>query len=161
MVRHVVQSEDGYTLVEILVALAIFSVVMSLVSVTFIFVSGRMAAWNEQISFYNDVQMFNDQLYNDVFRADAISYTDSTLLVEFEEKQNKIYSWKDGLLRINKESLFLPQDSVYVNIFEMIEDEQNVVRYILFFKREYRSLTDSATIKVRKPLLWERSNSTD
>ncbi|WP_409029392.1 type II secretion system protein J [Gracilimonas sediminicola] len=161
MVRQVVHAEDGYTLVEILLAMAIFSVVMSLVSVTFIFVSGRMVAWNEQISFYNDVQILNNQLYNDVFRADAISYTDSTLLVEFEEKQNKTYSWTDGLLRINKESLFLPQDSVYVNISEMLEEEQNVVRYILFFKRESRSMTDSATIKVRKPVLWERSNTTD
>jgi prepilin-type N-terminal cleavage/methylation domain-containing protein len=161
MVRQVVHSEDGYTLVEILVALAIFSVVMSLVSVTFIFVSGRMAAWNDQISFYNDVQMLNDQLYNDVFRAEAISYTDFTLLVEFEEKQNKTYSWTDGVLRINKESLFLPQDSVFVSISEMMEDKQIVVRYILFFKRESRSVTDSATIKVRKPVLWERSNTTD
>lgn len=161
MVRELTHSEDGYTLIEILVALAIFSVVMGLVSVTFVFVSGRMTDWNEQISFYNDFEILNDQLYNDLFRAKAISYTDSTVFVEFEEKQNRNSSWTNGILRIDKEVLFLPQDSVYVKISEMIEDEQNVAKYVLFFRRDSRSITDSATIKVRKPVLWERLNITE
>tara|TARA_R100000908_G_scaffold45503_2_gene21694 strand:- start:10097 stop:10570 length:474 start_codon:yes stop_codon:yes gene_type:complete len=151
-------NEEGFTLVEVLMAMAILAIVISLVSVSFVFVSGRMSAWNEQISFYNDFQILSDQLHNDLFRAEAISYTDSTLLVNFEEKQNRGYSWNNGNLKINNSSIFLPQDSVNISIMERVEDEQNVVNYTLFFRREARSMVDSATIKIRKPILWESVN---
>lgn len=154
MVRQLIQNEEGYTLVEVLVALAIFTAVVSLVSLVFIFISGRMNAWDDQTSFYNDFQIINNKLHNDLFRANSIAYTDSTLSIGFEDNKNRSYSWKHGKLRINGSPYFSTQDCVVIHISDGLVNNQNVYKYQLFFGRERRELVDSAVIKLRKPALW-------
>src|SRR5690554_3251520 len=115
MVRRLIHKEEGYTLVEILMTLAILSVVLSLVSISFIFVSGRMAAWDNQISFYNNFHIVNDQLYNDLLRAEAMAHTDTTLSIELSDDRNRTYSWTKGTLKINAIPFLAERDSVWIS----------------------------------------------
>lgn len=158
MVREIAHNENGYTLVEVLVALAILSVVLSLVSAAFLFAGGRMSAWSDQISFYNNVQIVNDRLYNDLFSAASITYTDTTLTVTFEHSKQREYGWKGGTLTINKEPFLSPQDSVWIYLEEKVEGGQHIIEYVLLVQNETRAMRDSALIYVRKPTLWEPVN---
>lgn len=157
MVRRLIHKEEGYTLVEILVTLAILSVVLSLVSISFIFVSGRMAAWDNQISFYNNFHIVNDQLYNDLFRAESMAHTDTTLTIDLSSDKNRTYSWTKGALKINSQLFLADRDSVWISIREqeMEGEDFNTISYHLLLKNAGRMMEDSAVIRIRKPIKWE------
>lgn len=157
MVPRINHTEEGYTLVEILVALAIMSVVLSLVSVTFIFVSGRMAAWDNQISFYNNFHIVNDQLYNDLFRAESMVHTDTTLSIELSDNRIRNYAWTKGAFKVNSQPFLADRDSVWIRIseYETVEKGTKTIIYHLLLKNEGRTMKDSTVIHLRKPLNWE------
>ena len=157
MVPRINHNEEGYTLVEILVALAIMSVVLSLVSVTLIFVSGRMVAWDNQISFYNNFHIVNDQLYNDLFRAESMTHTDTTLSIELSNNKIRNYAWMKGTLKVNSKPFLADQDSVWISISEneTLKKGTKTITYHLLLKNEGRSMKDSTVIQLRKPLNWE------
>lgn len=114
-----------------------------------------MAAWSDQISFYNDFQMVNDQLYNDLMRTESTVYTDTTLTVYLERGVSRHYAWKERKLTINGSTLLAPQDSVGIFISERQDGESNVIAYHFFLKKGAREMQDSAFIYVRKPTLWK------
>jgi prepilin-type N-terminal cleavage/methylation domain-containing protein len=157
MVSQIDPNEEGYTLVEILVALAIMSVVLSLVSVTFIFISGRMAAWDNQISFYNNFHIVNDQLYNDLFMAKSVVHTDTTLSIELSDNRIRNYTWTKGNLKVNSQPFLADRDSVWIRISEYETTVKGIktITYHLLLKNEGRSMKDSTVIQLRKPLNWE------
>lgn len=160
MVYRGLKEQDGYTIVEILISLAIVTVIISLVSVSFIFISKRMIEWRNQISFYNQFMISNNQIYNDLINADYVSYSDSTLSLLLGQKQRE-YSWTNGKLKLNNDFLGEVADSTWLTVQEIKTDAIHTLNYWITYKRNGRVISDSAIIQVREPIEWSPVNDTE
>lgn len=153
MVYKKLKEQDGYTLVEVLIALVILSVITSLVLMSFVFVNNRMADWKDQISFYNQFMISNNQIYNDLINTDYVSHSDTTLSLILAQRQRN-YSWSNGKLKLNHNFLGDATDSTWITVQETKTDTRHVISYWITYRRGGRVISDSAMIQIREAIEW-------
>lgn len=154
MVFKEIAKEDGYTIAELLLALTIVSVVLTTVGSVFIFINQQMNTWSSNLSSYNNYQIVQNKLFNDVLRAESITATDTLLALEGVQKTST-YSWGKGNLRYNSVSLTTSEvDSV---LFEISSNPLNPKVYVWALKQKTgtKEMGQDFIIHLRKPVQWE------
>lgn len=154
MVFRELTKEDGYTIAELLIALAIISIVLGIVSSVFLFVNRQMNTWNSNMEFYNNFEVVQNKMYNDILSAESITSTDTSLSIS-DLKSEKLYSWGENVLRYNREKISISEvDSLY---FELNNDplKSELYQWLIRQRADNRLFEQHFIVHLRKPVLWE------
>lgn len=150
--------EEGFTLVEILIAITITTIVLGLVSSIFFFVNQQYFKGDSNLKFYNNVHIVHTKLYNDLKYADNISVVDSTITIRLNDKVN-VYTISEKRLALNGVELRPEEtDSLYIRDFTL-DEEKNRIEWELVQKQGSNELSLKSMMFLRKPNLWNSTNS--
>lgn len=154
MVFKELKKEDGYTIVEILIALSIISIVLALVSSVFVFVNQQMIDWKADLDFYNNYHIVQNKVFNDILTTNQIMVNDTSLVLINGTAQEKKYTWSKGTLKYNS-NVFLVSDidSLVLNI-EPSEEVKIMERWTLLQKEGGKEFEQDFVLSVRKPQIW-------
>lgn len=160
MVQRVKDNEDGFTAVEILIALTISAIVLALISSIFIFVNQQFLKGESNLKFYNSVHIAQTKLYNDLRYGDEIVLTDTSIVIGFRiDEEENVYTLTSGKLLLNKSEL-KPDgiDSLFLQNFT-IDEVKNIVEWELVQIQDDRKTILRSSMFLRKPNLWNSTNS--
>ncbi len=146
------KEEDGYTIVEMLIAITIVSIVLGVASTVFVFASSRLNRWSESSEFYSTTQIVQSQIYKDVLKAEVVTVTDSTMILVRDGKE-KVYNWNDGALKKNQ-THFVKEttDSLYLIPGH---SKEGIIEWELIHKTEERELMIKQILSARRPIYWK------
>lgn len=154
MVQRGLNNEDGYTVVELLVALTIVSIIMGIAGSTFVFISRQMNRWSSNLEFYNNFHVAETKIYNDIIRSETFSYTDSSLTMTKANRSVIEYKWKEEILTVNGNRLSDPAiDSLSFEMANASESEGKL-QWSLSQKQGGRTFSTDFILRSRKPSLW-------
>lgn len=160
MVQRLIKEEDGYTLVEVLVAITIISIVLGIASTGFVFANGQLSRWSSDVAYYNNLHIAQSQIYKDVMRAEEVVFSDSSLVVQIGSRQRH-YNWVDGILSLNGEDLSDNEneiDSMYIqpdNVGHQVESPSRKMNWKVVQVSSRRKIEISQIVQTRNPVYWE------
>lgn len=147
--------EEGYTVVEILVSVMIFTVVITIIGSLFIFSSKQMNSWRQSVNMLNEIHISSEILFKDLITAQTIYQTDSTLIIIENDERKLIYTDMKDVLRRNGILISDYADSHYVSGI-VISDSVNVVSTHFKYGKKLRK--KELVVTNRQPTLWGTSN---
>ncbi|MBO6524382.1 MAG: prepilin-type N-terminal cleavage/methylation domain-containing protein [Balneolaceae bacterium] len=154
MVLRELKKEDGFTLAELLMALTIVSIVLAIVSSVFLFVNRQMNAWDSNMSFYNNYEVVQNKMYNDLLAAESIMISDTSLAIN-DLKGTKIYSWNGKVIRLNDAELAISEvDSLSLKL-NNDPLKQEMYQWSIRQKNATKIFEQDFVLHLRKPILWE------
>lgn len=155
MVFRELKKEDGFTIAELLIALTIISIVLATVSSVFLFVNRQMNTWKTNMQFYNNYQVVQNKLYNDVLKAESIISSDTSITFTDISERNDRYNWGNGKILLNGKELSISEvDSLMVQVSnEPLTPE--IYRWSLRQRKEAKVVDQNFILHLRKPVLWE------
>lgn len=160
MVQRVIKEEDGYTLVEVLVAITIISIVLGIASTVFVFANRQLTQWSSDVAYYNNLHIAQSQIYKDVLRADEVVFTGSSLVVQMDERERR-YNWVDGRLHLNGKDLSDSEneiDSMYIlqsNGNQQVESTSRKISWKVVQVSRKRKIEISQIVQPRNPVYWK------
>ncbi len=160
MVQRLIKEEDGYTLVEVLVAITIISIVLGIASTVFVFANEQLSRWSSDVTYYNNLYIAQSQIYKDVMRADEVVLSDSSLVVQMGEGERQ-YNWVKGILSLNGEDLSQngnEVDSVYIkpdNVDQQVESLSRKMSWKVVQVSSRRKIEIFQIVQARNPVYWE------
>lgn len=160
MVQKLIKEEDGYTLVEVLVAITIISIVLGIASTVFVFSNGQLSRWSSDVAYYNNLHIAQSQIYRDVMRADEVVFTDSSLVIQMGERVRR-YNWADGRLKLNSKDLSDSEneiDSMYIrphNVDQQVESLPRKKSWKVVQVSSRRKIEISQIVQARNPVYWK------
>ena len=160
MVQRLIKEEDGYTLVEVLVAITIISIVLGIASTAFVFANKQLSQWSSDVAYYNNLHIAQSQIYKDVMRADEVVFSDSSLVVKIGERERH-YNWVDGRLHLNGNDLSDSEneiDSMYIqqrNDDQLVESLSTKMSWNVVQVSKRRTLAITQTVSTRNPVYWK------
>ena len=160
MVQRLIKEEDGYTLVEVLVAITIISIVLGIASTVFVFANKQLSQWSSDVAYYNNLHIAQSQIYKDVMGADEVVFTDSSLVVQMGGKERH-YNWVNGILSLNGEDLSQNAnevDSVYIQpdtVVQQVESSSRKMSWKVVQVSSRRKIEISQVVQARNPVYWE------
>ncbi|OAN61654.1 hypothetical protein A8B79_04300 [Balneola sp. EhC07] len=159
MVPRLKHKEDGFTVVEVLIALTISTIVLALVSSIFIFVNQQFLRGESNLKFYNSVHIAQTKLYNDLRYGDDVVLTDTSIVIGFRNDEENIYTLTSGKLLLNNSELKSDGvDSLFLQNFT-IDELKNIVEWELVQVQDDRKTILRSSLFLRKPNLWNSTNS--
>ena len=147
--------EEGYTIVEILVSIMIFTVVVTIIGSLFIFSSKQMNNWRQSVNTMNEIHISSEILFKDLITAQTMYQTDSTLIINENDKRELIYTDMKNVLRRNGMRITDYADSHYVSGV-VINDSISVIS--TYFKYDKHLIKNELVVSNRQPTLWGTSN---
>lgn len=156
MVQRALENEDGYTIVEILVAITIVSIVMGIVGSVFIFVSRQMNRWQGNTRFYNEYEIIQNRVFYDVLSAESVNTSDSTLVLKSKTKYTEYLISPNQLVR-NGEKVSVVADTVFLKVADDLSfsfSKAWELEYVAGSKKIHQEFI----LHSRKPMLWEPLN---
>lgn len=151
MVPRKINSEAGYTVIEVLVAVTIISVLMAIVGTVFIFAYTHVNRWQTNLSLNSEKELIIQRLYQDIQDAQSIVNTDSGFVItDYSNSQFVYHTWNKVLIR-NTIPLVTAYDSVYIERM-VLSDTLNVIDIRFYHDEEewYTQVFQST----RKPKNW-------
>ena len=159
MVQRIIKEEDGYTLIEILIAILVVSIILSVASTVFVFANQQLKRWSDNMEFYTSVHIAKSQFYRDMMRGEQIMFTDSSVVIQSEFNRTRTYSWKGGKMTLNGSQLANKNiDSLYI-IPSMYsgssQDSMQFISWQMIQKAGNSTWSHSQQMYIRKPIYWE------
>ena len=152
MVQRKINSEEGYTVVEVLVAVTIVSILMAIVGTVFIFAYAQVNRWHTNLSLNSEKELIIQRLYQDIQDAQSIANTDSGFVITDYTNSEFVYHTRDEVLTRNTIPLVTAYDSVYIERM-VLSDTLNVIDIRFYHdEEEWRTQIFQST---RKPKNWE------
>ncbi|MCR9133490.1 MAG: prepilin-type N-terminal cleavage/methylation domain-containing protein [bacterium] len=152
MVQQIIDNEDGYTVVEILVALTLLTIISTIVGSVFIFTARQMNNWRESVNTINESQITTERLYRDALLSNYISKADSNLVFKFSDGRTTQYSNLNHALTRNGIPISDHGDSLYIKRWRL---EEKMSRFELKYIKGDKSNIQTILIADRQPKLWE------
>lgn len=152
MVQQIIDNEDGYTVVEILVALTLLTIISAIVGSVFIFTARQMNNWRESVNSINEVHIVTERLYRDALRSNQIQANDTNLVFNHPGNRSIQYSNLNHNLIRNRVQLSDQGDSLY---FKEINISEEMSRFGFQHVIDDASNTHSVVVANRQPKLWE------
>jgi len=152
LVRQIIDNEDGYTVVEILVALTLLTIISTIVGSVFIFTARQMNNWRESVNSINEVHIVTERLYRDALHSNQIQATDTNLVFNHPGNRSIQYSNLNHNLIRNRVRLSDQGDSLY---FKEINISEEMSRFEIQHVIDNVSNTHSVVVANRQPKLWE------
>lgn len=152
------KGEEGFTLIEILVALSIFTTVLSFVGLTFVFVSGQASRWRQKTERTNQIHLTNEWLYRKVKESNSVLISDTTYTFLSHTDTLATLNVAEGSLFLNGSIPLAPAlDSVFVTPCEPDTDIRAVCLIVTYNEQDrhwkYRIMSAK-----RKPEYWSPLN---
>lgn len=147
--------EEGYTIVEILVSIMMFTIVVTIMGSLFIFSSKQMNNWKQSVNTMNEIHISSEILFNDLITAQTMYQTDSTLIINENDKRKLIYTDMKSVLRRNGMRITDYADSHYVSGV-VIDDSISVIS--TYFKYDKQLIKNDLVVSNRQPTLWGTLN---
>lgn len=158
MVQRIIKEEDGYTLIEILIAITIVSIVLGTASTVFVFASSQLTKWSENTEFYNNAQIVHSQLYRDVINAPEFVFTDSSLVIQRDQHNQRVYNWRNGSMVLNEKDLSRAfMDSLFIKTSENMitsDGEKKLISWSVIQKSKSTRFKVKQVVSVRNPIYW-------
>jgi len=152
LVQQVINNEDGYTVVEILVALTLLAIITAVVGSVFIFTARQMNNWRDTVNTTNELHITTERLYHDILVSNDIMFTDSLLMLSLPTKGQITYSGIDYSLQRNAVQLFDAADSLLVTGYYSADNVRQLeLRYVVGNKVQLIPII----VANRQPKLWE------
>ncbi|MFA5669461.1 MAG: type II secretion system protein [Balneolaceae bacterium] len=159
MVQRIIKEEDGYTLIEILIAILVVSIILSVASTVFVFANQQLKRWSDNMEFYTSVHIAKSQFYRDMMRGEQIMFTDSSVVIQNEFNRTRTYSWKGGKMTLNGNQLANKNiDSLYIipsMLSRSSQDSMQIISWQMIQKAENSTWSHSQQMYIRKPIYWE------
>lgn len=152
MGRQVIHNEDGYTVVEVLIALTLLTIITTVVGSVFIFTARQMNNWRDSVQTINDTHIITERLYNDALLSNQTTLSESLLNFYIPFKQFVSYSDLNVVLSRNEIQLSSHADSLYIGEV-VIEDEFS--QFEIVFVLDGKQFTHQVSVANRQPKLWE------
>jgi prepilin-type N-terminal cleavage/methylation domain-containing protein len=152
MVRQIINDESGYTVVEVLIALTITSIVLGIVGTVFVFISGQMNRWQDSTGWNNEVHLITQRIHDDFYNSEYIMQTDTSVVILRDDGQSISYSGFDYQLQRNGTSMSNQLDSMYVKEWGISD---SLVTMNLRFVSSQKSFESTIQFATRKPSYWE------
>lgn len=152
MVQQIIDNEDGYTVIEILVALTLLTIISTIVGSVFIFTARQINNWRESVNTINESQITTERLYRDALLSNYISNADSNLAFKFSDGRTTQYSNLNHALTRNGISISDHWDSLYIKNWGV---EEKMSRFELKYIKGDKSNIQTILIADRQPKLWE------
>lgn len=150
--------ESGYTLVEILVAITIVSIVLGVASTVFLFANRQLTKWSKSIDYYSTTQIVSSQIYKDMMIGQEITFTDSTLAITTGASEIT-YDWSDGSLdRNGTEFIETKGDSLYII---QQQSENDIIGWKVIHKTGDEEFTLDQLISIRNPVYWKTMGNSE
>ncbi|MFV1883208.1 MAG: PilW family protein [Balneola sp.] len=154
MVFRELTKEDGYTIVELMIALTIISIVLSTVASVFLFVNRQMNSWSAGVEFYNNYQIVQNKVFNDLIAAENISVSDTALTVVYSDYSNT-YSWLENQLHYNGTRLTASEgDSLMLEVGNN-ESDVKLFQWSIRQKDDRKNIDQEFLLNLRKPVYWK------
>ena len=155
MVFKELKKEDGYTIAELLIALTIISIVLALASSVFVFVSKQMNTWISNMEFYNNYQVVQNKLFNDLLTAESITSSDTSITINGIVDQSNMISWGTEKMYMNGSPLSISEvDSISVQINNDLL-EPKMYQWSIKQRTGSKEMEQNFLLHLRKPILWE------
>lgn len=159
MVQQIIREEDGYTLIEILIAITIVSIVLGIASTVFVFASGQLNKWSSNMEFYNNAQIIHSQVYQDMLNAPEFVFTDTTLIIQKDQGVQRVYDWGNGRMVLNNQDLILEgMDSLIIQPNEKMinsNQEKKLISWSVIQKSKGTRFEVEQVVNVRNPVYWK------
>ena len=154
MVFREVTKEDGYTIVELMIALTIISIVLSAVASVFLFVNQQMNNWSASLEFYNNYQVVQNKVFNDLIAAENISVSDTALTVVYMDYSNR-YSWLENQLHYNGTRLSMSEEDSLMLEVGNVESDAKLFQWSIRQKAGRKNIDQEFVLNLRKPVYWK------
>lgn len=155
MVQRVTKEEKGYTIVEILIALTLVSVILGVTSSIFIFANRQLNNWSSKLEFFNTAHISQNQLYNDMFKARDIVFTDTSLVLSDGNTTYAVYNWTEGKLSKNGTYLnSIDKDSLFIFEKQPLYENEQLMGWQIKQISGKSEITIDQILHTRKPILW-------
>ncbi|CAN5489107.1 hypothetical protein BH23BAC3_BH23BAC3_22340 [soil metagenome] len=157
----------GYTLAELLVVLALGSIVLYLASVTYLFSQQYVHQWNNQVHLVNASQIISQSISVALFQADKVTHLDETeLFIERRDGSVREFRVDNGALSVNLRTVNINQ-AILTNLqFLPILDDSPAatassgeswmkgveVSVVVAIKTD--TLSSKRLVMLRQPVMW-------
>ncbi|MEX2345033.1 MAG: prepilin-type N-terminal cleavage/methylation domain-containing protein [Balneolaceae bacterium] len=122
------KGEEGFSLVEVLVVIALTGIVMWLTFAVYLFGQRYFVNWNQNLSLQNELHVIIQGITEDVYRAERIAgFGEEELILKMDDQNERVYHVKDDTLFRNTRSL--PGTSIALAAFRVAaknNDAKNV-----------------------------------
>jgi len=169
-----IYKEDGFSIVEILVAITITTILIGFASGIYLWGQRYFLNWQRGLSLQNEVHTLANGISEDLFRAEGIiELKDQLLVLEGKDEKEKHYIVKNDTLL--KEDVALIKPSLSLLSFEITakEREKNLsnsndtrkieqttlIEFSLTLSDGKDSLATKRRIYLRKPSNWKTLNN--
>ena len=159
MVQRGLIEEDGYTVVEILVALTIVSIILGIVGTVFIFVSVQIHKWDKSVEFYNEFHVIQQQLTHDFIKAEEVIVTDSLLIITHESDKIVTYTLNDAKLK--RKGKFISNSDTLLLLMNTNVDREHVWTWRLLQASDRKREVSDFILSSRKPVMWKPLKDND
>jgi len=152
LVQRLIHNEEGYTVVEVLVALTLLAIISTVVGSVFVFTSGQMSKWRTSVNATNDIHITTERVFQDFLQSKEFTITDSSLTLKHPTRGLLIYSDLSDQLMRNKFQLSDFSDSLFFTDIHIIESSSRLnLSFILGDQTEVTPII----IANRQPVLWQ------
>lgn len=150
------KDDAGFTLVELLVAMALTLLAVTLAGSAYLFLSRAVNGWQEEVrlanAFHTTLTRLSDDLYNAVA---VLQGPDSTLVITVVDGGVIAYAWRDGVLR--RQGRPMHDTTVHVAAFGIAFDSSSGVAGFevhLALAGRRRALDATTRVNRRHPPPW-------
>jgi len=151
MEQEPINNEAGYTVVEILVALSLLSVISAIVGSVFVFTSQQLGNWRESVNQVNEIHITTERMYKDILLSDYIETTDTTILIQGISVDEIRYDDLYHSVQRNEVHLSDHADSLIIDEFKPLDSHTTAsFRYVSGSEKE----NVFVQVANRKPVLW-------
>ncbi len=148
------KTEHGYTIIEILVALTLVSIILGLASSAFIFSSRQLVRWSDGVRFNNEAHISGTVLYQDLLGAEEIVLSDSLLVLKKDLATEIQYDRSGVVLSRNDSPLSEEADNLTIKYIS-IDPETRLLSLTLKIETGRNKLVIDQLFHLRKPEKWK------
>lgn len=159
--RRIDNPEEGYTLIEIIIAVMLMSLVVAIGSVIYLFAQKHVVDWRRNINAQNQIHLVNERLAQDMYGMGLLEVIgDSTFTFQKNRKTSSFFmfenvAYKDSIPILSNQAdslLFLFQQQ------ETDNKEKVMIEYRTSIKSGRRTIETRNIIGLRRPALWKPLN---
>jgi type II secretory pathway pseudopilin PulG len=152
LVPQLIHNEEGYTVVEVLVALTLITIISTVVGSVLLFTSGQMSKWRISVNSTNDIHIATERVYQDFLQSKEFNVSDSSLMLNHPSRGLLIYSEISDQVMRNEIQLSDYSDSLLITDINITESSS---RLNLTFVFGDQTETIPVITANRQPTLWE------
>lgn len=170
VIKQQMVDSNGYTLAELLVVLALGSIILYLSAAAYLFGERFVNKWNNRVKLLNASQVITQTIAEEFYKTETVlDINENYLKIERQDRSIREFERMDGKLSINKKAIAINSaELIHLQFREILREpnsspankgNQSVIAGIeaeVSVAAGGDTLTSKRMIMIRKPAMWNR-----